>query len=106
MILATCTDCGDVDLRPEDVTLEVCVSSVLFHFHFVCPGCRRRQVRSCDAQAAALLTANGCCTVSWSADAIEARPRTIGVLTDRDVARYTTMLGDDVAFERALQALS
>ncbi len=105
MILATCIDCGDVELRPVDVTLEVCVSSVVFSFHFRCPSCGQRRVRSCDAEVAALLAANGCTTVAWSIEAIETRPRTVGSLTRNDVARFTRLLADDEAFDRALQRL-
>jgi len=41
-ILVVCSDCSEVRLAPEKVTLRICVDDASWAYWFICPTCGRR----------------------------------------------------------------
>ena len=60
LIKASCLTCGEVDLTPRDITLNVSVRTPdLSHYLFRCPTCRVVVQKPADENIIALLHGNG-----------------------------------------------
>jgi hypothetical protein len=67
LIRATCSDCGDVELRSRDLTIRACPELESSNYLFRCPSCSQIVVKSADNQIVEILTAAGVPTIRWKA---------------------------------------
>ncbi|MEX0766873.1 MAG: hypothetical protein WD029_00190, partial [Microthrixaceae bacterium] len=65
LIRATCTDCGDVELRSRDLRVRTCVDTSEATYLFRCPICRMIEVRSAEDHVVDVLLAAGVTSESW-----------------------------------------
>lgn len=58
-IRATCPDCGDVDLRVEQLRAQLCVTDNQGSYAFVCPACDGQVTRPAEPGVVDLLVSAG-----------------------------------------------
>ncbi len=58
-IKATCPSCGDVDLRPKDLTVTVAPAADWSTYTFRCPSCRTDITKGADEEVVTLLRGAG-----------------------------------------------
>lgn len=58
-IKATCPSCGDVDLKPRDITVVVAPAAGWAHYQFRCPTCEEAITKSADEEVVTLLRGAG-----------------------------------------------
>ena len=58
-IKTTCSSCGDVELRSDDLTLELAASQATGQYRFTCPYCERFEYRPANERVVAILLATG-----------------------------------------------
>ncbi len=58
-IKTTCIRCGDVQLTPEDLALELDPSEEMGNYRFACPTCSTVQRRPANARVVSVLLATG-----------------------------------------------
>ncbi|MGH9052640.1 MAG: hypothetical protein ACRDWX_06475 [Acidimicrobiia bacterium] len=58
-IKTTCEFCGDVELVPEDLSLDLDPARDRGSYHFQCPLCVRRQFRPANSRVVSILLATG-----------------------------------------------
>ena len=78
LIRATCSDCGDVELRPHDLLVRVCVGAHAGTYVFRCPRCDAPVVRPADGRTIDLLIESGCELQVWRRPAELSEPRPTG----------------------------
>lgn len=64
-IRATCSDCGDVELRSYDLSLRKCVDTQAATYSFRCPRCQMTEVRSADPDVFEVLVSAGVGVAEW-----------------------------------------
>lgn len=65
LIRATCTDCGDVELRSRDLKVRMCTENDSATYLFRCPVCRMIEVRPAEAHVVDVLLAAGVPCTEW-----------------------------------------
>ena len=65
LIRATCSDCGDVELRSRDLRVRTCESTDEATYLFRCPVCRMIEVRPAEAHVVDVLLAAGEDSETW-----------------------------------------
>ncbi|MDX1620038.1 MAG: hypothetical protein R3320_03550 [Nitriliruptorales bacterium] len=78
-IRATCPRCGEIDLRPKDIELEVVRSEVGeiadgSRYSFACPDCADTVIKPADERIASLLRSGGVSVTERPADPRPAHP--------------------------------
>ena len=75
-IRASCADCGDVELRVDDVQVRVCAEDNAGSYVFRCPSCDMAVVKDAEPRVVDLLLASGVTMTTWTrpAELDEARP--------------------------------
>ncbi len=58
-IKATCPECGDVDLRPREISVVVAPAAGWATYEFVCPECNKEITKSADEEVVTLLRGAG-----------------------------------------------
>lgn len=58
-IKTTCTGCGDVELSPADLVLELDPAQDIGVYRFTCPNCERVERRPANARVVSVLLATG-----------------------------------------------
>ena len=66
LIRATCSDCGDVELRSRDLRVRVCKDNQAATYLFRCPVCRMIEVRPAESHVVDVLLAAGVHCTEWS----------------------------------------
>lgn len=66
LIRATCSDCGDVELRSRDLRVRTCDSTGESTYLFRCPVCRMIEVRPAEQHVVDVLLAAGVDEQRWS----------------------------------------
>lgn len=66
LIRATCSDCGDVELRSRDLRVRTCRDNGSATYLFRCPVCHMIEVRPAEAHVVDVLLAAGVHCVEWS----------------------------------------
>lgn len=116
-IRATCPSCGEVDLRPDDVTLVVVrdgLGSVTdgSSYRFDCPDCDELVVKPADERIADLLTTGGVPVEEADQPLVDDRPphpeapRPGPVLTHDDLLDLHLALAREDWFDQLLQTTS
>ena len=65
LIRATCSECGDVELRSRDLQVRICGDTGDGTYLFRCPVCRMTEVKNADDQVVDILAAAGVKCVEW-----------------------------------------
>jgi hypothetical protein len=76
-IKATCPDCGDINLTPDDIRLMICNNDqTLSHYIFDCSGCVEQIRKPADDRVISLLRSGGVRMRFWCvpAEALEEKP--------------------------------
>lgn len=58
-IKTTCSSCGNIELRSDDLTLELAASETTGQYRFCCPYCESAQYRPATERVVAILLAIG-----------------------------------------------
>ncbi len=66
LISATCSDCGDVELRSRGIRVRTCTDTDESTYLFRCPVCRMIEVRPAAPHVVDVLLAAGCIGETWS----------------------------------------
>jgi len=81
-IRTSCTLCGDVELVPTDLNLELFSSTGTGHYRFMCPHCEDEQRRPATHRVVSILLATG---VSY--EVVDDTP-----ITEREISRFSEAL--------------
>lgn len=65
LMRATCSECGDVELRARDVQVRTCGNTGVSTYLFRCPVCRMTEVKFADDQVVDILVSGGVRVVEW-----------------------------------------
>lgn len=66
LIRATCSDCGDVELRSPGLQLRVCAETGAATYIFRCPTCTMAEVRPAKVDVVEALVSAGVSLTRWS----------------------------------------
>ena len=83
LIRATCSECGDVELRSRDLRVRLCSDTGAGTYLFRCPVCRMTEVKDADDQVVDILVAAGVRCVEWRLPA-ELLERPVGAPINHD----------------------
>jgi hypothetical protein len=99
LIRATCSECGDVELRSRDLKVRTCVETSSSTYLFRCPVCRMTEVKGADEQIVDILAAAGVPCITWRLpQEIGERPAGEPISHD-DVLDFHDLLGGDTWYE-------
>jgi len=104
-IRASCTECGDVELTTDDVTVRVCADDNRGSYSFLCPSCRMAVVKAAEPQIVELLVASGVRLNTWRLPAELAEPRSGRPITHDDLLDFHDLLADDPTWMHQLSRL-
>lgn len=65
VIRATCNDCGDVELAPDEVQVRVCLDDQRSSYAFRCPSCHLPVARPVESRLVELLASSGSPVSLW-----------------------------------------
>lgn len=100
LIRATCSDCGDVELRSRDLRVRTCEDTDEATYLFRCPVCRMIEVRPAEQHVVDVLLAAGVHSDTWHMPA-ELHEAHLGeAITHDDVLDFHDLLGTDDWFVR------
>lgn len=85
LIRATCSDCGDVELRARDLSLRLCRDSGAATYLFRCPACAMVEVRDAEPHVIDVLAAAGVSRTEWDLPAELAESHGGRLITHDDV---------------------
>lgn len=92
LIRATCSDCGDVELRSRDLKVRLCRDSESSTYLFRCPVCRMIEVRPAESHVVDVLLAAGVPCTEWRLPAELHEPRTGEPISHDDVLDFHELL--------------
>lgn len=96
LIRATCSECGDVELRSRDLQVRICSDNGAGSYLFRCPVCRMTEVKPADDQVVDILVAAGVRCVEWQLPAELAERPTGEPITHDDVLDFHELMsGED-----------
>ena len=99
LIRATCSDCGDVELRSRDLTIRVCRQNQTSSYRFRCPVCAMIEVRAAQDHVFQALLAAGVRYVQWNLPAELAEPHVGEGITHDDVLDFHELLTTEDWFD-------
>ncbi len=98
LIRATCSECGDVELRSRDLQVRICADNDAGTYIFRCPICQMTEVKNADDQVIDILVAAGVRCTQWRLPA-ELVERPLGPpITHDDVLDFHDLMVDDQWF--------
>lgn len=97
-IKVTCPDCGDIDLQPTDLELNVAPTWATYRFR--CSECSTLVSKPADTEIVDLLSSAGVVMVVIPAEVLERRQGP--VITYDDVLDFALALRDDSSLDQAL----
>lgn len=92
LIRATCSECGDVELRSRDLQVRICADTGDGTYLFRCPVCRMTEVKHADDQVIDILAAAGVRCVEWRLPSEMTERPTGEPITHDDVLDFHQML--------------
>ncbi len=96
VVRATCDECGDVELTPEEVVVRVCLDDQRSSYSFRCPICATPIARQVGSHLVELLASSGSTVSLWHLPAELNEPRDGAALTHDDLLDFHDLLaGDD-----------
>ena len=93
-VLATCPACGDVDLSTAGVQLELCVTTGVAAYSFLCPRCQLIVNRPANAQVVQVLSEVGVHVVRWELPAELSEPKVGPPITHDELLSFHLALRD------------
>jgi len=103
-IRASCADCGDVELRVDDVHVRVCADDNAGSYVFRCPRCDMAVVKNAEPRVVDLLLASGVTMTTWTLPAeLDERHRDLPALTHDDLLDFHAALDQDDWLDRLLE---
>ncbi len=104
-IRASCADCGDVELRVDDVHVRVCADDNAGSYVFRCPRCDMAVVKDAEPRVVDLLLASGVEMTTWTLPAELIERRQAGpAFTHDDLLDFHGALDDEAWFDQFLDA--
>lgn len=103
-IRASCTDCGDVELKVGDVTVRVCADDNSGSYVFKCPTCLLSVVKEAEPRVVDLLLASGVELQTWHLPAELDEAKTGECFTHDDLLDFHDILQDEAWFDQLLAA--
>lgn len=100
LIRATCSDCGDVELRSRDLKVRTSIETGDSTYIFRCPVCRMIEVRPAESHVVDVLLAAGVRQDHWTAPAELDEPRHGPCIDHDDVLDFHQLLNTPDWFER------
>lgn len=95
-IRASCEECGDVELRVDDVVVRVCIDDDAGSYVFRCPSCAMSIVKDAEPRVVELLVASGVEVTPWTKPAELAERHDGPAFTHDDLLDFHELLaGDD-----------
>ncbi len=98
-IRASCSDCGDVELRVGDVQVRVCRDDDAGSYVFRCPHCTMAVVKEAEPRVVDLLIASGVDVTHWSMPAELTERRVGATFTHDDILDFHDLLSGDDWFD-------
>lgn len=94
-IRASCDECGDVELRVDDVVVRVCIDDDAGSYVFRCPSCEMSIVKHAEPRVVELLVASGVEVAAWSMPAELSERPTGPAFTHDDLLDFHELLESD-----------
>lgn len=103
LVRATCSDCGDVEMSSNELSVRICLDTDEATYLFRCPLCRMTEVKSADTYVVEILSQAGVDTTSWRLPA-ELRERRGGgsAINHDDLLDFHTLVTNDDRLHQAL----
>lgn len=92
LIRATCSDCGDVELRSRDLRVRTCLDTDEATYLFRCPVCRMIEVRPAETHVVDVLLAAGVTNEDWRLPAELSEARAGEAISHDDVLDFHHLL--------------
>ena len=105
-IRASCSDCGDVELTTDDVTVRVCLDDDRGEYRFTCPVCSMVVVKPAEHRTIDLLVASGVHMDTWTLPAELFEARSGRKIDHDDILDFHRLLDDEAAIAQALAAIA
>lgn len=102
VVRATCDECGDIELTPQDVVVRVCLDDQRASYTFRCPTCLVPVARPVGSRLVELLASSGSTVSLWHLPAELAEEHRGGVLTCDDLLDFHHLMNDDSWFDALL----
>ena len=94
-IRASCEQCGDVELRVDDVVVRVCIDDDAGSYVFRCPGCEMSIVKPAEPRVVELLVASGVEVTAWTKPAALGERHAGPAFTHDDLLDFHELLDSD-----------
>lgn len=101
-IRASCSDCGDVELRVGDVQVRVCADDNAGTYVFRCPSCDMAVVKDAEPRVVDLLVASGVEITTWALPAELCERKNGPAFTHDDLLDFHEVLESDDWFGKLL----
>ena len=105
-IRASCEECGDVELRVDDVLVRVCIDDDAGTYVFRCPRCTLSVVKDAEPRVVELLVASGVEVAYWALPAELREPRSGPAFTHDDLLDFHELLDSDDWQQELLRSAS
>jgi hypothetical protein len=99
VIKASCHDCGDVELRVDDLEVRVCTQDEQGTYVFRCPSCQMSVVKPAEQRIVDMLVATGVPLIEWQLPAELYEPREGLPITHDDLIDFHHLLQEDGWFD-------
>lgn len=107
IVRATCPSCGDVELSVEGVQVQLCVTTAVSTYSFLCPSCSLIVNKEATDSVVESLTSAGARLVAWTLPAELDEPKTGARINHDDLLEFHLALErDDWHDELALPGLN
>lgn len=100
-VRASCPDCGDIEIRTDEVQVRVCADDGTGSYAFRCPSCRMAAGKPADARVVHLLVSWGAPLTMWRLPAELSEPRHGPPLTHDDLLAFHELLTDAGSLPRS-----
>lgn len=99
VIKASCHDCGDVELKVDDLLVRVCTTDTQGTYVFRCPTCHMSVSKPAEPRIVDLLVASGVELVEWSMPAELNEPHQGAPISHDDLIDFHRLLQGDAWFD-------
>lgn len=94
-MLATCPNCGDVEMTVNDVQVQLCVTTAQSTYSFPCPVCALIVNKQANDTVVESLTSAGAQLVAWSLPAELDEPKSGPRISHDDLLEFHMALEND-----------
>lgn len=105
-IRATCPQCGEVELTPDDIQLRVCTHAPASYYVFDCPLCTHEVRKTADDRVVQLLISGGVSATVWELPEELQEERAGPPFTFDDLLDFHVLLQSDDWFDGLLRVSS